>query len=233
MLSRQIVQKRRERFYATEAAVRLGENWILSDRESPDFLVDDGGQIFGLEVTDCHIGTKSKGGSKLRSAESSNEKWLNGIREEFGSHTAAEIHLRYLGKATATSRRSLLDALQASNFEETPDFERVHKRIEGGQFWAFKCPYPSWVFMEDRVGWVSTDASYLQREIDAKANNLDRYREACASVRLLVVADRIFNSGKLEIASDFEPQLRGFEAVYFFPYPLALHAFSASKPKQI
>ena len=210
--------------------MRLGENWALSERESPDFLVNVGRQVFGLEVTECHIGIKSKAGSKLRSAESSNENWLNGIREEFGSHASAQIHLRFLGKASATSRRSLLGALRALNFEEAPDFEPVHKRIKGGQFWAFRCPHPSWVFMEDRVGWVSTDANYLQREIDVKANKLARYQKVCPSVRLLVVSDRISNSGKLEIASDFAPHLRGFEAVYFFPYPLALKVFYASEP---
>lgn len=185
-----------------------------------------------MEVTECHIGTKSKTGSKLRSAERSNEKWLDGIRQEFASHISAQIHVRFLGKATATSRRSLLDALRASNFEERPDFVHVHMRIKGGQFWAFKCPCPSWVFMEDRVGWVSSDASYLQREMDAKANNLARYREACLSVRLLVVADRIFNSGKLEIENGFAPDLRGFEAVYFSLTHFLPKFFMPTSPKR-
>jgi hypothetical protein len=42
------VQKKRERFFAEEAARLLGEAWDLgADREHPDFLVTEGSKKFG------------------------------------------------------------------------------------------------------------------------------------------------------------------------------------------
>lgn len=225
MTDRASIKKRVERFHAREAASKLGETWTLEDRESPDFLVESEGRTFALEVTECHIGPKGRRGSKARSAERQNQKWLEGIRAEFGEQRDVQLHLRYHGAATSKERANLLHALVAAGFQHRAEFEVIKGRFDDGWFHAFKSPQPSWIFLNDRVGWVSTDGSYLQREIDAKARNLPRYRSICEDVRLLVVADRIYNSGKLELDDRFRPDFRGFDAVYFFAYPLSVKAF--------
>lgn len=61
---------------------------------------------------------------------------------------------------------------------------------------------------------------------------MTRYREAAGSdIRLLLVADRILNSGKLLLEERGAYDFHGFRAVYFFPYPEAaiiLDAVAAS-----
>jgi len=55
------VQKKRERFFAEEAARSLGKSWSLSeDREHPDFIVTEGDQSFGLEVRQIFMGALSR-----------------------------------------------------------------------------------------------------------------------------------------------------------------------------
>jgi len=46
-------KKMRERFFVEEAARFLGRKWVLgADREHPDFLVTDGAEQFGVEVSE-------------------------------------------------------------------------------------------------------------------------------------------------------------------------------------
>jgi hypothetical protein len=61
------VQKKRERFFAEEAARLLGEAWDLgADREHPDFLVTEGSKKFGLEITQLFVGPQGGDGSSLK-----------------------------------------------------------------------------------------------------------------------------------------------------------------------
>jgi hypothetical protein len=56
--------------------------------------------------------------------------------------------------------------------------------------------------------------------IAKKAGELTRYRSAAGDdVRLLLVANRINNSGKLELEAGAQFDFHGFNAVYLFPYP--------------
>lgn len=214
-----------ERSHALQAAFKLGEEWTLEEREAPDFLVSTNEGKFGLEVTECFIGPKSKAGSKNRAQESANQRWLRAIRDEFEDCCAAQLHLRYLGHVSKRAAAELLAALLSAHFEQRADFDRVELRFDNGSVWAYKSPNPHWMLLKDRVGWVSQDGTYLQREIDAKSPKLNTYRQLCPDIRLLVVADRIYNSGKLELADGFRPDLRGFDAVYFFSYPMSVTPF--------
>jgi hypothetical protein len=56
--------------------------------------------------------------------------------------------------------------------------------------------------------------------IEKKAKEMARYKQAAGSdIRLLLVADRINNSGKLALSEGAEFDFQGFNAVYLFPYP--------------
>ena len=62
--------------------------------------------------------------------------------------------------------------------------------------------------------------------IKKKSNELDRYRSAAgADVRLLLVADRIHNSGKLMLDDTATLDTQGFHAIYVFPYPEHVRVF--------
>jgi hypothetical protein len=52
-------------------------------------------------------------------------------------------------------------------------------------------------------------------------------RAAGPDIRLLLVADRIHNSGKLMLDDTAALDTEGFQVVYFFPYPEEVIIFSA------
>ena len=80
------LQKRRERFFAEEAARLLGKNWNLGeDREHPDFVVAEDGQQFGLEVTQICIGPQDHGGSSLKAQESKTQRVVNALQRKYES----------------------------------------------------------------------------------------------------------------------------------------------------
>jgi hypothetical protein len=75
--------------------------------------------------------------------------------------------------------------------------------------------------VNDRVGFVDRNPrKIIAAKIEKKAKELTRYRHAAGSdVRLLFVADRLQNSGKLMLEEQPAFDFHGFQAVYFFPYP--------------
>jgi hypothetical protein len=81
--------------------------------------------------------------------------------------------------------------------------------------------------MKDRVGWE--DRNPIPRIAAAakkKSEELPRYRATVGSdIRLLIVADRINNSGKLILEERVPLDIFGFQAVYFFPYPESVVVF--------
>ncbi len=71
-------------------------------------------------------------------------------------------------------------------------------------------------FIPSHMGWVSRDQRSIDVAIEEKAKRLPNYRQAAGDdVRLLVVADWTRNSGKADIDSTAQFDLRGFNAVYF------------------
>jgi hypothetical protein len=76
--------------------------------------------------------------------------------------------------------------------------------------------------VNDRVGFVDCNPhAIIAARIAEKAGNLPRYKEAagCVDIRLLLVADRISNSGKLTLDEKAQFDLHGFGEVYLFSYP--------------
>jgi hypothetical protein len=88
---------------------------------------------------------------------------------------------------------------------------------------------PNWYSVNDRVGFVDRNPNaIIKAAIAKKAQELAIYQKvAGADVRLLLVADRIHNSGKLIVdGTESNFNLHGFSAVYFFPHPenaISLH----------
>jgi len=79
--------------------------------------------------------------------------------------------------------------------------------------------------MSDRTGWVDNKRSknIIQKAIKEKSEKINKYQSEAKlnDIRLLIVANRRYDSGKLELKNDdFRPDLHGFRSVYFFPYPL-------------
>lgn len=224
------LKKHKEQYEAFQAALKLAEEWELEHREAPDFIVTSAGHRFGLEVTGCHVGLKTRKGSLERAKESANHAWLTAIRRRYEAGGRAGLHVRYRGEVSAKAAEELLQRLIKARFEtRCPSDPLDRLKLTKGTAYVHRAPNAYWMMLKDRVGYVSRDGSFLQREIDLKAKKLPKYREACDDIRLLVVADRTHNSGKLQLEDGFRPDLRGFDAVYFFSYPCSVTAFYASE----
>ena len=218
-------KKQTESYFVEEAAKLLGQNWQLVGREEPDFIVTCDSHEFALEVTQVFVGKTTKKGSQDRRAESNRADWLDAIRAEYAKHSTADLSLKYLGAATDAAGTDILKMLLAEQFDDKSTLHQLEKRVADGKLWATKALRPEWTFMSDGVGWVSRDGAMIQQAIQKKSVNLPKYSLANRDVRLLVVADRLKNSGKLTVDESFTPALHGFKGVYFLSYPDSVACF--------
>ena len=230
MTQRLDLQKREEENWALLAARELNVDWKLTRCERPDFAVLSDGVEFGLEVTECHIGPRGRKGSSWRATESHNQKLLESARHEYESATGVVLRLDYLGDASVETMNELVGALLNSSVETLElSAARVEIPLSKGRALVGRALVPQWVFIKDRVGWVSQDGALLQKVVDDKSRKLATYREAFDDIRLLVVSNRLVNSGKLQLDKDFPLALRGFDAVYFLSYPEGLTAYYSNR----
>jgi hypothetical protein len=97
----------------------------------------------------------------------------------------------------------LREVPQLSEFEQ--------KRIEpynGCVIYVRRLPdylgeYKRWNYVSDKVGWVSNiNKDVIDKVIVGKAKNLPKYATNISDVRLLLVSDRIFNSGKAHLENE-------------------------------
>ena len=78
------MNKAQERFFVEEAARSLGLQWeVGEDRESPDFLIDDGRCRFGIEVSELFAGPVGIRGAIRKAAESIYQKTIDRCRRAY------------------------------------------------------------------------------------------------------------------------------------------------------
>lgn len=219
-------QKMTEEAWARQAALKLNECWELFPREGPDFEVKSATGVFGLEVTECQIGLQTRNGSVMRAVEGGNRKSLEEVRQKYERTTGIYLNLKYLGPINCLAMDELFQALQGASLQSLELYAiSVQISLPSGKVFVHRTTNPQWIVVRDRVGWVSDNGKFLQREIDKKAHKQADYRKVFSDVRLLVVADRTHKSGKLILENDFSPDLQGFDAVYFFSYPDSVSCF--------
>lgn len=63
------------------------------------------------------------------------------------------------------------------------------------------------------------DKGVIDDAIREKARNLSRYKTNISDVRLLLVSNRIFNSGKARSPEHMHCNTHGFNKVYYLSYP--------------
>jgi hypothetical protein len=90
---------------------------------------------------------------------------------------------------------------------------------------------PEWFSVNHRVGWVDRNPlPIITDAIKKKSNELERYGAAAGpDIRLLLVADRIQNSGKLMLDDTIVLDTQGLQAVYLFPYPESVMTFTGER----
>ena len=222
------LKKKRERFFAEEAAKLMGKTWSLGpDREHPDFFVTDGAQQFGLEVCEIFTGRQGRAGSAMKEIESNTQRAVDALRREYESITNLPLIVKLVGDVCAENLSLVVPALVAEDLASKPDTYRAKIDLNTG-LRAGLCVYvtkalrPNWFIMRDRVGWeYRNPMPRIAEAIKTKSRELPRYRADVGSddIRLLIVANRINNSGKFMLEEQAQFNLEGFTVVYFFLYP--------------
>lgn len=216
-------KKAQERFFAEEAAKRMGKVWIVgSDQEEPDFLVDEGETRFGLEVCEVFMGPQSLDGSVLKRAESITQQKVNSLRHEYEASSNIPLTVKLVGNVSAANLATVVPALLSKNLASKPICHQlVIDEGCGLRIHVTKALRPDWYSVNDRVGWVDRNPTkQISVAIEKKSKALMKYRENTGSdIRLLLVANRFHNSGKLTLEGGAAFDLHGFQCVYFFSFP--------------
>jgi hypothetical protein len=222
-------QKQRERFFVEQAAKLLGRLWILEEgREHPDFIITEGEKRFGLEVCEIFAGPQDRTGSAMKRTESSVHRQLEALRRAYEAITSTTLCVQIVGSLNPENMAAVVPALMAEDFTSKPvGHHVVVDHGDGLRLHVTKAFRPEWYSVNHRAGWVYRNSlPIITDAIKKKSNELDRYRSAAgADVRLLLVADRIHNSGKLMLEDTAALDTQGFQAVYVFPYPERVRVF--------
>lgn len=221
-------QKSLEMFYAKKTGELLGASWEVEpspDEVSwPDLIVKTKLEQFGLEVREIYLEESSKGSTK-KANEKNNLGNIKNLACAYYKKKFPSIKVDLLGDMS--HRDQLLDAiireaLRLSEFEQ-----RRIEPYDGCVIYILRLPnqlgeYKRWNYVSDKVGWVSNiDKSVINRFIAEKAKNLAKYTIKIPEVSLLLVSNRIFNSGKARLGDDITYDTRGFKKVYYLSYPEA------------
>lgn len=217
------MNKAQERFFVEEAARSLGLRWeVVEDRESPDFLIEDGRCRFGLEVSELFAGPMGNRGAARKAAESIHQKTIDRCRRAYEKERDVPLGVKILGNVTKEAMEELLAILLAQDFARMRPGERFEVEISA-QFKVHvtRALRHQWFRVNDRVGWVNTNPlPMIEAAVAKKSELLNTYREvAGADIRLLLVANRMFASGKLKLVENSTVDTQGFRVVYFFSYP--------------
>ena len=228
--------KARERQFATEAAIHLGVNWVIGpDREEPDFLVQENELNFGLEVTQIFMGLIGQAGSNLKRAESARQKLIRRYQASYDGQSASRLTVKILGNLTEANLEILTEALLLVDFDARPtayqvrmDLRSAHDASIGVIAYVTKGFRSDWFSMDDRVEWVDqSPLAIISRSVQEKSGKLPKYRSSVGNdVRLLLVADHFYNSGKVMKISDQPIDLFGFSIAYFYAYPEGVAVFT-------
>jgi hypothetical protein len=227
-----LLQKRRERFFVEEAARALNKAWRVGpDRLHPDFLVTEGTHQFGLEVAEIFKGPLKKAGSAMKEMESNVQRSIELLRTEYEAASNIPLSVKFAGTLKAETKAKVIQALVAEEFGSKPlGHHAVIDVAKGLRVFATRAIRPDWLSVNDCVGWVNANPTTLIADlIQKKSKKLPKYLEAAGpDMRLLIVADRIHNSGKMVLEERPSLNLRGFRVVYFYSYPDSVTVSCAS-----
>ncbi len=219
-----MVSKVQERIFAETAAKLLATDWRLVDvPEPPDFEVWCDGQRFGLEIRQVFADQEAYYGSPRKRQEASNRRIVALLARRYYELGGPPVSVKFLGGLS----RDDVDDLAKQIFRSAPRYPGSSITFEAVGVKVFVTPlsanfdaYSRWLLVKDRVGWLRSISSVeLQHAVDRKAANLGLYKQKYQSTDLLLVADRTFNSGRLDAFDNLTVENPGFRAIYFMSYP--------------
>ena len=223
------MNKREERFYVERAAEMLDVSWTVGeDREIPDFIVTEGDRQFGLEVSEVFIGHMGRKGSERKAEESIYQETIDRYREMYVTEKDVPLCVRILGPVTDETMGELLGHLLQHDFESMrPGNQIIVQPSDQFKVYVTRALRNWWFRVDDRVGMVNMNPMpIINARVAMKSRRLTSYQEAAGDdVRLLLVANRIVNSGKLKLVDQSAIDTRGFKTVYFLSYPESVTVF--------
>jgi hypothetical protein len=212
-------KKARERQFLEEFSINYPEfpAGKIVDSESPDFLIEQGTKIVGIEIVDFIRG-QNKGESAERRNEILWKKIANEARSKFEAKFSAPllVHFfwnnRYILRQSETSQ--LADSALGIIEKHIPEnlFESVHvgsdefddilleKVCHSITVWRVRNEKQSlWSFISS--GWTEVQTNEIQYLLDSKNDKVPEYLKSCDTVWLIIVADGRYISSNIDITS--------------------------------
>ena len=217
------MNKHEERFYVERTGEMLSLSWTVGeDRESPDFIISEGDWQFGLEVSELFTGPVGRKGSHKKAKESNHQKTIDRYRDIYEAEKAIPLSVRILGPVNDQTMGDLLGQFLQRDFESMPlGHQIIVQPNDQLKVYVTKAFRSFWFRVDDRVGMVNTNPiPIVQERVAMKSRRLSNYHEAAGEdVRLLLVANRMLNSGRLKLVEQSAIDTCGFRIVYFLSFP--------------
>jgi hypothetical protein len=193
-----------------------------------DFIVRENGEPFGLEVTKVYIGGVDGGGSGDRRDESKRHRAIDKLRREYEATRPGALRVEFVGDISRENMDQVIDALLSIPEADIPSRGRklVEIEIELGppplKIYIRHDRTPNWFYVNDSVGWVDEHPEgKIAHLIKVKSMKLPAYKASSGlnDIRLLIVANRLKNSGKLALKANSSVDHQGFRNIFFLSYP--------------
>ena len=212
----------------------------------PDFIVREKGRSFGLEVQEVFKGVASaKRGAALKRNQSENQLRIDRIRQQYENIAGnMPLYVKFLNEPDDSRTDHIVNELYKMKLGGGKAFPYQNDftiEQEDGLLKIFVSRLPDdwerdrlyrrdWLIVADTGGFVEKNREKIFRAVRGKSEKVDRYRENVArelglenpleaDVRLLLVADHMWNFGKVELNSEWDGNQHRFSRVYFFRFP--------------
>ena len=218
-------QKQYEILYAESLVKDMGYGWTVevppNEDDWPDLLIKTSNDIFGLEVRDIYVDENRRGSIEKRD-ESFRQKLLSDLAVKYYAKKKDPILLNIRGPLDKDSVDKVLDYLLSTDLQEGRRI--MHDIIIKGKktrLFLERLPgsfvnYSRWVYMDDNIGWVQRIKDEdIENIVKEKGANISKYKKNVKNVSLLIVSNRIKNSGKLHLEKSRNINTYGFKNVFF------------------
>ena len=229
-------KKARERHFLEEFATiyaAFPEGRIV-DHESPDFLIEQGTNVIGIEIVD-YVKGQNKGESVERRNEVLWQTIANDAKEKFEAKYNIPLLIHFLWNKRYTLRQSEISPLAddavsiiekhvpTQLFEsvrigsDEPDNTLFEKVCHSITVWRVRNEKQSlWSLISS--GWIEVQTEEIQYLLDSKNDKVEEYLQACDKVWLIIVADEQYISSNIDIPGAVANNVykSAFEQVFIF-----------------
>lgn len=196
-----------------------------ASQERPDFVLRDAIGRIGMEVTQVFRSSTPKG-SRGRERESRRQKFLRELADAYYSNGAPVSVKAQLPHGPNDDPKEIAAGIRAARPSEAWSGTSICSK-SGSKYWITALPGDvgecrEWHCIDNHLGWVG-EATWdlITSRIQAKATLLEEYKRVISRIALLLVVDRTYQSGMLQMPPMTRPiEPLGFNGIYLFVHPL-------------